>query len=82
MTAQESEHLSFETATASIGVRSDAVSQTPAHLVVMTPQEVAMVLSKLRGARRLMASVLYGAGLRLSECASLRVKEMGFAFRS
>jgi len=28
MTAQESEHLSFETATASIGVRSDAVSQT------------------------------------------------------
>jgi integron integrase len=37
------------------------------------------VLSKLRGTSRLMASLLYGAGLRLSECASLRVKDVDFA---
>jgi integrase len=45
----------------------------------MTRQEVAAVLSKLRGTSRLMASLLYGAGLRLSECASLRVKDVDFA---
>jgi hypothetical protein len=28
VTAQESEHLCFETTTASIGIRSDAISQT------------------------------------------------------
>jgi len=55
-------------------------AKRPARLpVVMTRQEVAAVLSKLRGTSRLMASVLYGAGLRLSERASLRVKDVDFA---
>jgi len=55
-------------------------AKRPARLpVVMTRQEVAMVLSKLSGSSRLMASVLYGAGLRLSECASLRVKDVDFS---
>jgi site-specific recombinase XerD len=55
-------------------------AKRPARLpVVMTRQEVAAVLSKLRGTSRLMASLLYGAGLRLSECASLRVKDVDFA---
>ena len=50
-------------------------AKRPARLpVVMTRQEVAAVLSRLSGTARLMASVFYGAGLRLSECASLRVK--------
>lgn len=55
-------------------------AKRPARLpVVMTRQEVAAVLSKLSGTSRLMASVLYGAGLRLSECASLRVKDVDFS---
>jgi len=55
-------------------------AKRPARLpVVMTGQKVAAVLSKLRGTPRLMASLLYGAGLRLSECASLRVKDVDFA---
>ena len=54
-------------------------AKRPARLpVVMTRQEVAVVLSQLTGTARLMASVLYGAGLRLSECASLRVKDVDF----
>jgi integron integrase len=44
--------------------------------VVMTRAEVASVLSHLRGVERLMASLLYGAGLRLLECATLRVKDV------
>jgi hypothetical protein len=44
--------------------------------VVMTRAEVASVLSRLRGVERLMASLLYGAGLRLLECATLRVKDV------
>jgi integron integrase len=55
-------------------------AKRPARLpVVMTRQEVTVVLSKLSGTSRLMASVLYGAGLRLSECASLRVKDVDFS---
>jgi integron integrase len=46
--------------------------------VVMTEDEVAAVLSKLRGTWRLMASLLYGSGLRLLECVSLRVKDIDF----
>jgi integron integrase len=46
--------------------------------VVMTRAEVALVLSQLSNKPRLMASLLYGAGLRLIECASLRVKDIDF----
>jgi integron integrase len=44
--------------------------------VVMTRREVAAVLARLRGVPRLMASLLYGAGVRLLECAMLRVKDV------
>jgi integron integrase len=46
--------------------------------VVMTREEVAAVLGRLEGVWRLMASLLYGSGLRLLECASLRVKDLDF----
>lgn len=46
--------------------------------VVMTREEVAAVLGRLDGVWRLMASLLYGSGLRLLECASLRVKDVDF----
>lgn len=37
------------------------------------------MLSRLEGTPRLMATLLYGSGLRLLECCSLRVKDMDFA---
>jgi integron integrase len=46
--------------------------------VVMTRKEVTAVLARLHGVEHLMASLLYGAGLRLLECATLRVKDVDF----
>lgn len=48
--------------------------------VVLTREEVAAVLGRLRGREWLMASVMYGAGLRLRECVGLRVKDVDFGF--
>jgi integron integrase len=47
--------------------------------VVLTRDEVRAVLWELDGPARLMAILLYGAGLRLLECAHLRVKDVDFA---
>lgn len=44
--------------------------------VVLTRPEVAAVLQHLDGTSWLMASLLYGAGLRVLECARLRVKDV------
>jgi integron integrase len=49
--------------------------------VVLTPDEVRRVLTHLHGTHHLMASLLYGAGLRLMECVRLRVKDIDFGYR-
>lgn len=49
--------------------------------VVFTREEVRSVLSKLEGTQWLMASLLYGAGLRLMECLRLRIKDLDFSYR-
>ena len=46
--------------------------------VVLTAEEVAGVLDQLKGLRRLMLLVLYGAGLRIGELLSVRVKDVDF----
>ena len=46
--------------------------------VVLTRDEVRAVLSAMEGRDQLMASLLYGAGLRLSECLRLRVLDVDF----
>ena len=43
---------------------------------VLTPDEVVCVLDRLSGTPWLVAALLYGAGLRLSECLELRVKDL------
>jgi integron integrase len=54
-------------------------AKRPARLpVVMTRGEVHAVLDRLTGVWRLMASLLYGSGLRLSECVCLRVRDVDF----
>lgn len=47
--------------------------------VVLSRGEVAQVLQRMRGREWLMASLLYGSGLRLMECVRLRVKDVDFA---
>jgi len=49
--------------------------------VVLTPQQVMRILSHLDGQHRLMASILYGSGLRLMEAVRLRVKDVDFDYR-
>ncbi|MEW9900964.1 integron integrase [Chitinivorax sp. PXF-14] len=47
--------------------------------VVLTEQEVQLALSRMRGVNRLIATLLYGAGLRLMEAVRLRVKDVEFS---
>ena len=49
--------------------------------VVMTPEEVWRVLAAMTGVERLAAQLMYGSGLRLMECMTLRVKDVDFSAR-
>lgn len=46
--------------------------------VVLTPAEVRLVLDRLGGREKVVASLLYGCGLRLMEALRLRVKDLDF----
>lgn len=50
--------------------------------VVLSAQEVAAVLALMEGEHRLLAQVLYGTGMRLTEGLRLRVKDLDFAHRA
>lgn len=56
--------------------------RTPPRLpAVLNRSEVRAVLNQLEGVPWLVASLLYGAGLRLLECLELRVKDIDFERR-
>jgi integron integrase len=56
-----------------------ARAKRPKHLpTVLTPSEVKRVLSQLDGVHFLIASLLYGTGMRLMECMRLRVQDVDF----
>jgi integron integrase len=46
--------------------------------IVFTREEVNSILSNMHSTPHLMASLLYGSGLRLMECIRLRVKDIDF----
>lgn len=57
-------------------------ARRPARLpVVFTQDEIHSILARMGGVHYLMASLLYGSGLRLTECLSLRVKDIDFGYR-
>lgn len=58
--------------------RAKAATRLP---VVLTPGEVAKVLTALRGIHRLFGELLYGSGMRILEGARLRVKDLDLARR-
>lgn len=45
---------------------------------VMTRPEVKRILSRLNGPPKIVATLLYGSGMRLLECLRLRVKDLDF----
>ena len=57
-------------------VRAAAPARLP---VVLTPAEVSLVLRQMRGVPWLVGMLLYGAGLRLMEAMTLRVKDVDLA---
>lgn len=55
------------------------IAKRPKRLpVVLSQDEVFVVLSLLKGTASVAAQLLYGAGLRLNECLTLRVKDFDF----
>jgi integron integrase len=59
-------------------IRATRQSKLP---VVLTTQEVALVLGRLQGVARLMGSLLYGSGLRRIELVRLRVKDVDLDYK-
>ena len=59
-------------------VRAKRPARVPTVLTVLEAQRL---LAALDGTKWLMASLLYGAGLRLRECLKLRVKDVEFDHR-
>ncbi|MGD8848432.1 MAG: integron integrase [Anaerolineales bacterium] len=49
---------------------------------VLSQEEARKVLNCMVGTKALMAKLLYGSGLRVSECTRLRVKDLDFAMLS
>jgi integron integrase len=49
---------------------------------VLSQSEVTLVLNGISGRLREMASLLYGAGLRVNECATLPMKDIDLAMKS
>lgn len=57
-------------------------SQKPGKLpVVMTQAEVSHLLGIMSGIHKTMASLMYGTGLRITECIRLRIKDIDFDYR-
>lgn len=46
--------------------------------VVMSPREVKATIDRMTGTTRLMAELIYGTGLRINECMTMRVKDVDF----
>ncbi len=60
--------------------RIDAIrAKRPTYLpTVLTPEEVRSILTHMFGIHRLLIQILYGSGLRQTECLQLRVKDLDF----
>ena len=56
-------------------VRSTKARTLP---LVLYPEEVAKILKEMKEPYALMAKIIYGGGLRLSECLTLRIKDIDF----
>ncbi|MCK5197892.1 MAG: tyrosine-type recombinase/integrase [Spirochaetales bacterium] len=56
-------------------VRSSPYKKLP---LVLTKNEISLILQEMNGTYKTMVEIIYGGGLRLSECFSLRIKDIDF----
>ncbi len=57
-------------------------AKRPAHVpVVLTRSEVRALISSIRGVNNLIANLLYGTGMRLTEGLRLRIQDIDFDYR-
>ncbi|WP_019529784.1 integron integrase [Dasania marina] len=55
-------------------------ARTPRRLpVVYSRSELELIFTSLKGVARLQSELMYGSGIRLAECLSLRVKDIDFS---
>jgi integrase len=69
------EILGLDVAGLSPGVRAKRGPRLP---VVLSVPETAALLGAMRGKTWLMAALIYGGGLRVTECCQLRIKDVDF----
>ena len=69
--------LSREIGDISQFVRAKSREKLP---IIMTREEVSLMLDNLKGVQWLIASLLYGAGLRIMESIRLRVQDIDFGY--
>jgi len=50
--------------------------------VVMSQNEVHKTFAQMQGTTKLMAELIYGSGLRITECMTLRIKDIDFDLRT
>jgi integron integrase len=60
--------------------RVDAIRAKRPHYLptVLSPDEVRAILTQMSGVHQLIVQILYGSGLRQTECLKLRVKDLDF----
>ena len=63
------------------GISAVRSRKPPKLPVVLTTDEVSRLLNRMSGPTQLMAKLLYGCGLRISECIRLRVKDVDFEMK-
>ncbi len=62
-----------------LGELGFTLASRPKHLpTVLTAKEVGQILAHSQPRERLIFSLLYGSGLRISECLRLRIKDLNF----
>ncbi|MEM7147165.1 MAG: integron integrase [Verrucomicrobiota bacterium] len=60
-------------------MRSTIRARRSTHLpTVLSAQEIRTILKHLTGTMRMISELLYGCGLRVSECVNLRIKDVDF----
>ena len=69
------EVLGVDLESLSPGVRAKRSERLP---VVLSMPETMALLDAMSGTPRLMAALIYGGGLRVSECCELRIKDLDF----